>query len=177
MWTMHEHGITSWERVWNADETAPSLFPCPTKGWWHAQQKPKWTASAGAFRNVTQPLGDRGHLLELLSFMDGYVNHAEESFRKRASKEFNHIKFVFVEVGTTGFFQPADLAIMRVFKSDAKSLACAAYARDVLNMTDAIGLVKPKLRSLGEATQQVKNKNTYLSVWKYVRQYDTASHC
>eukprot|EP00971_Amphidinium_carterae_P192963 3829143-Amphidinium_carterae.1 len=97
------------------------------------------------------------NLIELLSFMDGYVNHAEglkeqpwifildfapihvaKSFRKRASEEFNHIKFVFVEAGSTGFSQPADLAVVKVFKSEAKALACAAYARDVLNMTDAI---------------------------------------
>eukprot|EP00971_Amphidinium_carterae_P204082 4049711-Amphidinium_carterae.1 len=56
---------------------------------------------------------------------------------------------------------------MKVFKSEAKSLACAAYARDVLNLTDAVGL----------------DKNTYLNAWKYVRQYDkpslqqSALHC
>eukprot|EP00971_Amphidinium_carterae_P307645 6113931-Amphidinium_carterae.1 len=70
-----------------------------------------------------------------------------EPFRKRASEEFKHIKFMFVEAGATGFSQPAHLA-MKVFKSEAKSPACAAYARDVLNMTDAVGLVKPKAAQL-----------------------------
>eukprot|EP00971_Amphidinium_carterae_P171634 3402923-Amphidinium_carterae.1 len=72
---------------------------------------------------------------------------------------------------------------MKVFKSEAKSLACAAYARDVLNMTDGVGLVKPEAAQLrasrvpimNNATQHVENKNTYLNSWKYVRQYDTPS--
>eukprot|EP00971_Amphidinium_carterae_P162345 3218282-Amphidinium_carterae.1 len=40
--------------------------------------------------------------------------------------------------------QAAVLAIIKVFKSEAKSMVGAAYARDVPNMTDAVGLVKPK---------------------------------
>eukprot|EP00971_Amphidinium_carterae_P014480 286005-Amphidinium_carterae.1 len=115
--------------------------------------------------------------------MDCAPIHVAKSFRKRASEEFSHIKFVFVEAGITGFSQPAELPILKVFKSEAKSLACAAYARDVLNITDAFCLVKPKAAQLraslvpimNNATQHVENTSTYPNAWRYVRQYDTAS--
>eukprot|EP00971_Amphidinium_carterae_P147810 2929909-Amphidinium_carterae.1 len=152
---MREHGITSWEPVWNADEAALSLFSCPTKGSWQsgAQQKPKWTASAGQHcititlctcvysrgtTNAVFPFAkSRNHctLLEFLFSMDGYAILGRGFLRSSSTS-----KFVLVEVGTTGLSQLGDLAIMKVFKSEAKPLACAASARDVLNMT----LVKPK---------------------------------
>eukprot|EP00971_Amphidinium_carterae_P293204 5821236-Amphidinium_carterae.1 len=60
---------------------------------------------------------------------------------------------------------------MKVFKSEA-NLACAAYARDLLNSQLRASLVP----IMNNATQHVENKNTYLNAWKYRIPPNASSH-